>query len=81
MSLLLKDCGLAGFKGSVQYCAECACPTVHFKQSGYWPVCGMCGAFSSLKLVISPPEQAIEVGAKPMLPPPLPFLLPRMIQR
>ena len=43
MALLLKDCGLEGFKGSVQRCAECRRPTVHFRRPGGWPVCGVCG--------------------------------------
>ena len=46
MALLLKDCGLEGFKGSVQRCNDCNRPTVHFRRTGGWPICGMCGAIS-----------------------------------
>jgi hypothetical protein len=43
MDLLLKDCGLEGFKGSVQRCPECRRATVHFHRPGGWPICGVCG--------------------------------------
>lgn len=46
MALLLKDCGLEGFKGSVQRCADCRRATAHFRRPGGWPVCGVCGAIS-----------------------------------
>ena len=46
MALLLKDCGLEGFKGSVQRCAECERATVHFHRVASWPACGVCGAVS-----------------------------------
>lgn len=46
MALLLKDCGLEGFKGSVQRCDECRRNTVHFRRAGGWPICGVCGGVS-----------------------------------
>jgi hypothetical protein len=46
MALLLKDCGLEGFKGSVQRCDECRRATVHFRRPGGWPICGVCGTFA-----------------------------------
>ncbi len=43
MRRLFKDSGLDGLKGSVQYCADCGQPTVHYRASEGWPVCGSCG--------------------------------------
>jgi len=43
MALLLKDCGLEGFKGSVERCDACDRATVHFRRPGRRPVCGICG--------------------------------------
>ncbi|MFO7167002.1 MAG: hypothetical protein DIU80_003140 [Chloroflexota bacterium] len=43
MAMLLKDCGLEGFRGSVQRCASCGRHTAHFRRPGGWPVCGVCG--------------------------------------
>ncbi len=44
MKLLLKDCGLAGFRGAVRRCADCGRPTVHFHRAGFAAVCGVCGS-------------------------------------
>ena len=43
MTLLLKDSGLGGLKGTVQYCADCGKPTVHYRAPGGWPICSTCG--------------------------------------
>jgi hypothetical protein len=56
MALLLKDCGLEGFKGSVQRCGECERQTVHFRRTGGWPVCGVCGA---VRLAAGTPANAM----------------------
>jgi hypothetical protein len=58
MALLLKDCGLEGFKGSVQRCGECERQTVHFRRTGGWPVCGVCGAVTLRLQVVTPPARA-----------------------
>ncbi|HWQ13616.1 MAG TPA: hypothetical protein VNL77_12490 [Roseiflexaceae bacterium] len=61
MALLLKDCGLEGFKGSVRRCAECGRATAHFHRPGGWPVCGVCGGVSL------PARELPPIGA-PFLP-------------
>jgi len=43
MKLLLKDASLDGLKGSIQYCADCRKPSVHYRTTNGWPICGMCG--------------------------------------
>jgi hypothetical protein len=43
MTLLLKDSGLDGVKGTIQYCADCGKPTVHYRAPGGWPICSTCG--------------------------------------
>jgi hypothetical protein len=43
----LKDCGLDGCCGSVQYCPECRRATVHFRWPDGVPVCGWCGQIST----------------------------------
>jgi hypothetical protein len=48
MALLLKDCGLEGFRGSVRRCEDCRRATAHFCQPGGWPVCGVCGAVARM---------------------------------
>lgn len=39
----LKDSGLHGLKGSVQYCGECDRQTVHYRTPDGWPICHACG--------------------------------------
>jgi hypothetical protein len=43
MTLLLKDSGLDGLKASIQYCADCGKPTVHYRVPEGWPICYACG--------------------------------------
>jgi hypothetical protein len=43
MKLLLKDASLDGLKGSIQYCADCRKPSIHYRTTNGWPICGMCG--------------------------------------
>ena len=50
MKLLLKDANLDGLKGSIQYCADCRKPSVHYRTTNGWPICGMCGYNPDLAL-------------------------------
>lgn len=43
MKPLLKDAGLDGLKGSIQYCADCQKPSIHYRTTNGWPICGICG--------------------------------------
>lgn len=43
MATLMKDSGLSGLKGTVQFCADCGKPTVHYHAPGGWPICNACG--------------------------------------
>ncbi|HMO58633.1 MAG TPA: hypothetical protein PKA05_12485 [Roseiflexaceae bacterium] len=43
MVSLLKESGLDGLKGSIQYCADCGKPTVHYRVHQGWPICHACG--------------------------------------
>ena len=43
MKLLFKDSGLDRLKASVQFCAECRKPQVHYVAAGGWPICHACG--------------------------------------
>lgn len=43
MVIRLKDSGLDGLKGSVQYCPDCGRPTVHYRIPGGLSICNACG--------------------------------------
>ncbi|MEN9936919.1 MAG: hypothetical protein RLZZ387_3498 [Chloroflexota bacterium] len=64
MALLLKDCGLEGFKGSVQRCAECRRQTAHFHRPGGTPICGVCGCVSSATALRAPAQAHRAARAK-----------------
>jgi hypothetical protein len=61
MKLLLKDSGLEGLKGSIQYCADCQKPRIHYRTSDGWPICGMCGYNADL-IRLCAEEQLIRIG-------------------
>ncbi len=43
MNVLLKHSGLNGLKGSIQFCADCQKPSLHYRLANGWPVCHACG--------------------------------------
>jgi len=43
MAALFKDSGLEGLKGSIQYCADCGKPTIHYRAQHGWAICYACG--------------------------------------
>ena len=51
MKLLFKDSGLDRLKASVQFCAECQKPQVHYVAAGGWPICHACGYNPDLMLL------------------------------
>jgi hypothetical protein len=65
MKLLLKDSGLAGLKGSIQYCADCQKPTVHYRTPNGWPICHACGYNADLMRLCAE-EQAGEFDNPPI---------------
>jgi hypothetical protein len=69
MKLLVKDSGLHGLKASIDYCAECEKPQVHYTTTHGWPVCHVCGYNAQLEQLCEDdppivPQLASRVGSK-----------------
>ncbi len=65
MKLLLKDSGLAGLKGSIQYCDDCQKPTAHYRTPNGWPICHICGYNADLMRLCAE-ERAVEFSKPPV---------------
>ncbi|NWG19551.1 MAG: hypothetical protein HXY39_04410 [Chloroflexi bacterium] len=61
MMTLMKDSGLNGLKGSVQYCPDCGRPTVHYRVPGGLPICNACGYNADLANYCAQQQQPIRL--------------------